>query len=67
MDDRITDLEIRFSHQQAAVEEMTRTLLQQELELRRLGEEVERLKALLREMAPAAVAPREEEGPPPHY
>ena len=36
METRITDLEIRLTHQDAAVEELTRVVLAQESELKKL-------------------------------
>ena len=67
MEQRITDLEVRLSYQEAAIDELTRTTLAQRQAIESLRAEVEQLKSLLRELAPSAVAPASEETPPPHY
>ena len=67
MEDRIVELELRLTHQEAAVDELTRSVLHQEQALAALTAELELVKSYLRELAPAAVAPESEEGPPPHY
>ncbi len=67
MDSRLTDLEIRHSHSEAAIDELTRTVLRQEREIERLRAELEMVKQVLRDMADPGIAPRSEETPPPHY
>lgn len=67
MEERITDLEIRLTHQDDAMEELTRVVLVQEKELKRLNKEIEQLKAMLKDVAVSAVASEAEETPPPHY
>lgn len=67
MDSRIDDLETRFAYQEAAIEELTETVMGQQKVIDELNGQVEYLKSLLREMAPSAVAPMSEETPPPHY
>lgn len=67
METRITDLEIRLTHQDAAVEELTRVVLAQESELKKLNKEIEQLKAMLKEVSLSVVAHESEETPPPHY
>jgi len=67
MENRITDLEIRLTHQDAAMDELTRVVLKQENELKRLNKEVEQLKTALKELSATIVAPESEETPPPHY
>jgi len=66
-DARITDLEIRLSHQEAALEELTDTVLAQQRALHALRTELEYLRSLLREAAPGIVGPAADEPPPPHY
>lgn len=67
MEHRIADLEVRLSYQEAAIDELTRTNLTQQQIIEDLRAELELLKSLLQELAPAAVAPAAEETPPPHY
>ncbi|MGA7802398.1 MAG: SlyX family protein [Gammaproteobacteria bacterium] len=67
MEQRITDLEVRLSYQEAAIDELTRTTLGQRQTIEALRAELEQIKSLLRELAPSAVAPVSEETPPPHY
>ncbi|UCE90363.1 MAG: SlyX family protein [Pseudomonadota bacterium] len=64
---KLTDLEIRITHQEASIDELTRTVLAQDAELKRLREELVHLRELLRDLAPSAVRPESEETPPPHY
>ena len=64
---RVETLEIRLAHQEAAVDEMTRTLLEQERMLREQAETLRRLEAQLRASVPSLIASRDEETPPPHY
>ncbi|MEJ2686244.1 MAG: SlyX family protein [Gammaproteobacteria bacterium] len=67
MEQRITDLEVRLSYQEAAIEELTRTTLSQSQAIEGLRAEVDQLKSMLRELTPSAVAPASEETLPPHY
>lgn len=64
---RIEALEIRLAHQDAAVDELTRTLLDQERQLKEQAESLRRLERQLRATAPSLIATRDEETPPPHY
>lgn len=67
MDSRIDDLESRYAYQEAAVEELTRRVMQQQQAIDTLTQQIEYMKSLLSEMVPSAVAPIDEETPPPHY
>lgn len=65
--DRVTDLEIRSAHQEAALDELTRQALRQQRQLNDLLDQVRLLTALLKELSPSAVGSLAEESPPPHY
>lgn len=67
MEDRITDLEIRLAHLEAAIDELTATVLRQQKALQESGEQLEFVKSLLADLNPGAVRPQSEETPPPHY
>lgn len=67
MESRIETLEINQAHLEAAVEELTTTMLQQQQTISELRNEIEFLKSLVKDLAPASVVPRSEETPPPHY
>jgi len=67
MESRLEDLEIRIAHQEAAIEELTRTNLAQQQQIEVLRVQIDYLKSLIKEITPSAVAPRSEETPPPHY
>ena len=67
MESRLTDLEIRLTHQEAALEELTHTVLEQDRLIVDLRGELEYLKGLLKDLAPSAVGPASDETPPPHY
>lgn len=67
MDERMTDLEIRLAHLEAAIDELTQTVLRQQQALTATGKQLEFIKSLLGDLSPAAVRPLSEETPPPHY
>ncbi len=65
--ERITDLEFRLMHQEAALEELTRQSLAQERTIKALSARIEQLTSALsevRERLPASSAADER---PPHY
>ena len=64
---RLEMLEARLAHQEAAIEELTRTLLAQEKLVRAQAEMIERLQQQLRALAASPLASPEDETPPPHY
>lgn len=64
---RIEALEIRLMDQDASIEEMTRTLLNQEQLLRLQQETIERLEQLLQSLSAGSINRPGEEPPPPHY
>jgi SlyX protein len=67
MESRLEDLEIRIAHQDATLEELTHTALEQQHRIDDLAAQVDYLKSLLKELTPSAVAPQSEETLPPHY
>ena len=64
---RIEALEIRLMDQEASIEEMTRTLVNQEQLLRLQQETIERLEQLLQSLSAGSINRPGEEPPPPHY
>ena len=64
---RITDLEVRLTHQEAALDELTRAVLGQAQQIASLRRDLEQLTEILRQLAPAAAGPESAETPPPHY
>lgn len=64
---RMVDLEIRIAHQEVTLEELTRSLLAQERQLREQSDTIQRLERQLRAAIPSPVATPQEETPPPHY
>lgn len=68
MDDtRLTDLEIRITHQEAILEALNEVVAEQQLLITQLRKEFERMKTRLRELTPSNIAAQWEETPPPHY
>jgi len=65
MEEKITDLEIRMTHQEVTLEELTRTVLQQERLLLELQNELKQVREQLRGFS--IIASAAEETPPPHY
>lgn len=64
---RIEDLEIRITHQEHAIEELTDTILKQELATKLLHEELKTLRDQLMSVSRQDMGKSEEEPPPPHY
>lgn len=64
---RIEALEMRLMHLEAALDEMTRTLLRQEQQNHRQAETIERLEEQVRGLAAGYPAGSDREPPPPHY
>ena len=67
MESRITDLEIRLTHQEAAIEEMNGVLLEQHKLIELLKTELVTLQRQLRDIGSSSVADVFQEPPPPHY
>lgn len=65
--DDITDLQIRLTHQDDALQALTKTVLEQQRELEQLRAQLAQLARLVRELTPAEVDPAGSEPPPPHY
>jgi len=64
---RMESLEIRLMHQEAAIEELTRTLLQQEQVFSSQVAAMERIESMMRALSSSHTAPPGDEPPPPHY
>jgi len=64
---RIEALEIRLMDQEAAIDEMTRTLLNQEQLLRLQQKTIQRLEQLLQSLSAGSINRPGEEPSPPHY
>ena len=64
---RIEMLEVRFLDQEAALDELTRTLLNQERLLKGQAETIKRLELHQLAISSSNVAIPEEDTPPPHY
>ena len=67
MTDAITDLQIRLTHQDDALDELTRTVLRQQRQIDELQAQIAQLKTALRELTPPQVGGAGNEPPPPHY
>jgi len=67
MENRITDLEIRLTHQEAALEEMNGVLLAQYSLIGKLRDDITRVQRQLRDTNAGNIAGSADEPPPPHY
>ena len=67
MENKITDLEIRLTHQEAALEEMNGVLLKQHSLIQKLQDDITMLQRQLRDINASNIADAANEAPPPHY
>jgi len=67
MENRLIELESRLAFQEHTLQELNGVVARQQQEILALRRELETLRTQLRAMAPALVANRAEEPPPPHY
>lgn len=67
MESRMIDLEVRIAHQEASIDELTRTVLDLEKQQALMTQEILNLREALKQLSPSLVAPQSEETPPPHY
>lgn len=67
LENRLINLEIRLSHQEASIEQLTRQLLDRERETGLLAARLTLVEQQLRSLASLDIASLSEETPPPHY
>ena len=67
MENRITELEIRLTHQEAAAEEMNSVLLAQHSLIQKLQNDISVLQRQLRDINANNISDATNETPPPHY
>ena len=66
LDARLETLEMKISHQELGLEELTRTLVKLERLVQNQAASIERLEAQLRSLIPSDVGTHEDQTPP-HY
>jgi SlyX protein len=66
-DDRLTDIEIKLSHQEDAVEELNKVVCQQQKKIDHLEAICEALIRHVKELSDGAAEQRTTNEPPPHY
>ncbi|BCS55298.1 SlyX family protein [Geobacter sp. SVR] len=67
LEERITELELRFMHQERTIQELNETVYRQEQIIVRLERSYTLISEQLRTMNPSAICDPDEEQPPPHY
>ena len=67
MNERITELELRFMQQEHTIQELNDTVYRQERAIERLEREQSLIREQLCLLAPSINRSDEEEEPPPHY
>ncbi len=67
MEDRLNELEIRFTHQERTIEELNDIVSRQELLLERMERELLQLREQMKILLPSLSRGEDEEEPPPHY
>lgn len=67
MENDITDLQIRLTHQEATLETLNQVIIQQQQAIDHLTLTITQLNERMRSMADSNIAHPSEERPPPHY
>ncbi|PID48561.1 MAG: SlyX protein [Proteobacteria bacterium] len=67
MNERLTELEIRFMEQEQTLETLSQQLYLQQKEIYQLNQAIQDLKEKLKTAAISPIAALSEETPPPHY
>ena len=67
MEERITELELRFMHQEQTLNDLNETVCRQELAIERLERELGRMREQFLTLSPSINRTADEEDPPPHY
>jgi uncharacterized coiled-coil protein SlyX len=67
MEDRITEMELRFMHQEKIINDLNETVCRQELSIARLERELGRMREQFLTLSPSINRTPNEEEPPPHY
>ncbi len=68
MNEHIEDLQIRLTHQEAAIDELTRTVSSQQMLIIELKRELEQVREMLDDLSPSPLQGlMDDSSPPPHY
>lgn len=65
--DKIMDLEIRLTEQEAAIESLTKNSLQHDRNINDVMQQLKEIKQVLQQLSPPAAGSAADEPPPPHY
>lgn len=67
MEERITELELRFMQQERIIQELNETVFRQEQAISRLERQFRLLGEQLRSFAPSSILAQDDDERPPHY
>jgi SlyX protein len=67
MEERITELELRFMHQEQTINELNETVCRQDRAIAMLERELGRIREQFLTLSPSINRTADEEEPPPHY
>jgi len=67
MEEKIIDLEIRLTHQEAHIQELDKIIYQQQQSIDLLTEQMKHLQGKLKNISENNILSPDEETPPPHY
>lgn len=67
MNERLTDLEIRFMHQERTIQELNEIVCRQELAIEQIEQDFRSMREQMNLILPSLNRPADEEEPPPHY
>ncbi len=67
LEDRIADLEVRLTHQEAGLDNLTTASVRQERAIEEMLAQLQQIKIALRQLGEPAAGTPDDEPPPPHY
>jgi SlyX protein len=66
-DENLVDLQIRLTHQEAAIEALTESNIALEKRMLAMEKQLQDIRSMLKEVMPSMVVSQDQETPPPHY
>jgi len=67
LEDRVVDLEVRLTHQESGLDNITQASIRQERALDEIMAQLEQIKIVLQQMGEPSAVVSDDNKPPPHY